>query len=226
MSPVDGSRWKESVSQGHAEYLDNIGCLDRYVHAAHSVLLSNNELDLYEKLDVSACHCALNNYRIGAPRVLEMMRRGIRVGLGTDGAGTRTSLDLFQVVHGAVLGQQAIGGTPHHQDLAVTHEQMLHQALRGGAAAAGLSHMIGSLEVGKRADIVLVSTADPDQFPVVDPMITLAESTVGRDVRTVLVDGRIVLQEGRLMEVDLEPTQAYVRTRYRDMMDRYDEVLR
>ncbi len=207
------------------EYLESLGCLDHYVHAAHSVLMSNRDLDLYQRRDVSACHCSLNNYRIGAPRVVDMMDRGIRMGLGTDGAATRTSLDMFQVIHGAVLGQQAINGTPHHHDLPVTHEQMLRQAIRGGADAAGLSHAIGSLEVGKRADIVLVSTCDPDQFPVVDATITLAESTVGRDVHTVLVDGKIVLREGRLTQVNLETTREYVLGRYKDLMLRYDEVI-
>jgi 5-methylthioadenosine/S-adenosylhomocysteine deaminase len=207
------------------EYLESINCLDHYVHAAHSVLMSARDLDLYQRRDVSACHCSLNNYRIGAPRVVEMMDRGIRMGLGTDGAATRTSLDMFQVIHGAVLGQQAINGTPHHHDLPITHEQMLRQAIKGGAAAAGLSHAIGSLEVGKRADIVLVSTGDLDQFPVIDPTITLAESTVGRDVHTVLVDGKIVLREGRLTQVNLETTQQYVLGRYKDLMLRYDEVI-
>ena len=207
------------------EYLDSIGCLDRYVHAAHSVLMSNRDLDLYQRHDVSACHCALNNYRIGAPRVLDMMERGMRLGLGTDGAGTRCSLDMFQVVHGAVLGQQSIWGTPQHIDLLISHEKMLRQALAGGAAAAGLSHEIGSLEVGKRADIVLVSTEDPDQFPIIDPLITLAESTVGRDVHTVLVGGKVVLRDGKLTQVNLEKTQQYVMGRYTDLMRRYDEVI-
>jgi Cytosine deaminase and related metal-dependent hydrolases len=207
------------------EYLESIGCLDRYVHAAHSVLMSNKDLDLYKRRNVSACHCALNNYRIGVPRLVDMMERGIRVGLGTDGAGTRCSLDMFQVVHGAVLGQQTIYGTPQHHDLPVSHEQMLRQALTGGAAAAGMSPEIGSLEVGKRADIVLVSTSDPDQFPAIDPVITLAESVVGRDVHTVLVDGKIVLHEGKLTQVNLERTQQYVLNRYEDLMRRYDEVI-
>ncbi|MGC2402819.1 MAG: amidohydrolase family protein, partial [Acidobacteriaceae bacterium] len=83
-----------------AEYLEKSQCLDQYVHAAHSVLLSSHEVDLYAQRDVSACHCALNNYRMGRPRVLEMMRRGIRIGFGTDGAATRASLDMFQVLHG------------------------------------------------------------------------------------------------------------------------------
>ncbi|MGC2403766.1 MAG: amidohydrolase family protein, partial [Acidobacteriaceae bacterium] len=168
----------------------------------------------------------LNNYRMGRPRVLEMMRRGIRIGFGTDGAATRASLDMFQVLHGAVLGQQAVNGTPYHIDIPVTHEEILRQALRGGAAAARLGNSIGSLEVGKLADIVLVGTSDPDQFPLVDPMITLAESSVGRDVRTVVIDGRIVLRDGRLTMVDLAPMREHLRNQYQRIMTRYDEAIR
>jgi len=212
-------------SMRSAEYLERIGCLDHYVHGAHSVLLSLNELDLYAERDVSACHCALNNYTMGTPRLLEMMRRGIRVGLGTDGAATRASLDMFQVMHGAVLGQQAVAGTPYHVDPPVTHEQMLKQALRGGARAARLEHAVGSLEVGKKADIVLVATDDYDQFPNYDPVITLAESTVGRDVRTVVIDGRVVLKDGELLTLDLGPMRERVGRQYQTLMSRFDRAI-
>ena len=212
-------------SMRSAEYLERIGCLDHYVHGAHSVLLSLNELDLYAERDVSACHCALNNYTMGTPRLLEMMRRGIRVGLGTDGAATRASLDMFQVMHGAVLGQQAVAGTPYHVDPPVTHEQMLKQALRGGARAARLEHVVGSLEVGKKADIVLVATDDYDQFPNYDPVITLAESAVGRDVRTVVIDGRVVLKDGELLTLDLGPMRERVGRQYQTLMSRFDRAI-
>ena len=212
-------------SMRSAEYLERTGCLDHYVHGAHSVLLSLNELDLYAERDVSACHCALNNYTMGTPRLLEMMRRGIRVGLGTDGAATRASLDMFQVMHGAVLGQQAVAGTPYHVDPPVTHEQMLKQALRGGARAARLEHAVGSLEVGKKADVVLVATDDYDQFPNYDPVITLAESTVGRDVRTVVIDGRVVLKDGELLKLDLGPMRERVGRQYQTLMSRFDRAI-
>ncbi len=212
-------------SMRSAEYLERIGCLDHYVHGAHSVLLSLNELDLYAERDVSACHCALNNYTMGTPRLLEMMRRGIRVGLGTDGAATRASLDMFQVMHGAVLGQQAVAGTPYHVDPPVTHEQMLKQALRGGARAARLEHAVGTLEAGKKADIVLVATDDYDQFPNYDPVITLAESSVGRDVRTVVIDGRVVLKDGELLTLDLGPVRERVGRQYQTLMSRFDRAI-
>ena len=209
-------------SMRSAEYLEKTGCLDSYVHGAHSVLLSLNELDLYAARDVSACHCSLNNYTMGRPRLLEMMRRNIRVGLGTDGAATRASLDMFQVMHGAVLGQQAVNGTPYHCDPPVTHEQMLKQAFRGGARAARLDQHIGQLAVGMKADIVLVATDDLDQFPNYDPIITLAESAVGRDVRTVVIDGRIVMKDRELLTIDLEPMRERVRHQYKTIMNRFD----
>ena len=76
---------------------------------------------------------------MGAPRVLEMMQRGIRLGLGTDGAATRGSLDMFEVVHAATVGQQAVAGTPYHIDPPITHEQMLHRrySRRGTRRAPG-----------------------------------------------------------------------------------------
>lgn len=208
-----------------AEYLERTGCLDHHVHAAHSVLLSLNELDLYARRDVSACHCPLNNYTMGTPRLLEMMRRGIRVGLGTDGAATRASLDMFQVMHGAVLGQQVVAGTPYHVDPPVTHEQMLKQAFRGGARTARLDREIGSLEVGKKADIVLVATDDYDQFPNFDPVITLAESSVGRDVRTVIVDGRVILEDGELLTLNPGLMRERVGEKYHAIMTRFDQAI-
>ncbi len=208
-----------------AEYLASIQCFDSYVHAAHSVLLSSGELDLYVKHDVSVCHCALNNYRIGVPRLQEMIRRNLRVALGSDGAATRSTLDLFAVIHGAQLGAQAASGTPHHWDTPLSHEQLLRQAVRGGARAAHLDKQIGSLEVGKLADILLVSVDDPDQYPHADPLITLAESTSGRDIRHVIIDGRIVMKDRQLLTVNLGPMRERIGGQYRTIMDRFHSAI-
>jgi len=208
-----------------AEYLDSINCFDSRVHAAHSVLLSSNELDLYVKHDVSACHCALNNYRIGVPRLYEMIRRNVRVALGSDGAATRSTLDLFAVVHGAQVGSQAVGGTPFHWDTPLSNEQLLRQAVRGGSRAARLEKQIGSLEAGKLADIILIATDDYDQYPNSDPVTTLAESTTGRDVRHVIIDGRIVMRDRQLLSVDLGPMRERVSRQYRIIIDRFDTAI-
>jgi 5-methylthioadenosine/S-adenosylhomocysteine deaminase len=208
-----------------AEYMESIGALNANVHAAHSVLLSLHELDLYQARDVSACHCAFNNYTMGAPRVLEMLQRKIRLGLGSDGAATRGSLDMFEIVHAATVGQQAVGGTPYHIDPPITHEQMLRAAIRGGARAARLGLHIGSLEVGKLADLILVDSTGHAQFPNYDPMITLAESTVGPNVRTVIIDGRVVMKDRVLLTVDLAVMKERLRRQYGILMDRFERAI-
>jgi 5-methylthioadenosine/S-adenosylhomocysteine deaminase len=208
-----------------AEYLEKIGILTDRLHCAHSVMLSSREMDLYLKRDVSSCHCSMNNYRIGSPRVLEMLRRGLRLGFGTDGAATRGTLDMFQVAHYAVLGQQILAGTPHHIESPITYEELLRAVIRGSARAARMDHMIGSLEAGKRADLILIATDDYDQYPITDPVIALAEHTVGRDVRTVIIDGHVVMKDREFTTIDLEPMRQKAADRYRGIMERFDKAV-
>jgi len=207
-----------------AEYLESIGALNEHVHAAHSVLLSNREIDLYAQRSVSACHCAFNNYTMGVPRVLEMLHRGIAVGFGSDGAATRGSLDLFEVVHAATVGQQATAGTPYHIDSPMSFEGMLRAAVRNGARAARLERQLGSLEPGKLADLILVSSNSPDQYPNYDPMITLAEATVGPHVQTAVIDGRVVMRDRKILTIDLEARRAEMTKHYRALMDRFERA--
>jgi 5-methylthioadenosine/S-adenosylhomocysteine deaminase len=207
------------------EYMEKIGALHEHIHAAHSVLLSLSELDLYQHRRVSACHCSFNNYTMGAPRVLEMLHRGIRLGLGTDGAATRGSLDMFEVVHAATVGQQSVGGTPYHIDPPITHEQMLTAAVRGGAQAARMERQIGSLEAGKLADLILVEADSYAQFPNYDPTITLAESTVGPNVRTVIIDGRVVMKDRVLLTVDAAALKERLKRQYASLTQRFERAI-
>jgi 5-methylthioadenosine/S-adenosylhomocysteine deaminase len=206
------------------EYMESIGALDENVHAAHSVLLSMKEVDLYAKRNVSACHCSFNNYTMGFPRVLEMLHRGIAIGVGSDGAATHGSLDLFQVVHAATIGQQAIGGTPYHIDPPISFESMLRAAIRNGARAARMERQIGTLEAGKLADFILVSSTDLDQYPNYDPMITLAEATVGMHVRTVVIDGRVVMKDRRILTIELDALRPRMTQSYRALMERFERA--
>ena len=207
-----------------AEYLESIGALNEHVHAAHSVLLSLREIDLYEQRRVSACHCAFNNYTMGVPRVLEMLHRGIALGFGSDGAATRGSLDLFEAVHAATVGQQTTAGTPYHMDPPMSFEGMLRAAVLNGARAARLERQVGSLEPGKLADLILVAANSPDQYPNYDPMITLAESTVGPHVQTVIIDGRVVMRDRKILTIDLEAKRPEMTRHYRALMDRFERA--
>ena len=207
------------------EYFEKIGIFNRRMHCAHSVLLTPSDVDLYAKHDVSAAHCAFWNYQLGPHRMLDMIRQKVRVGLGTDGAATRGSLDMFQVSHYAVMGQSIGYGMPFHANLPISHSAMLKQTCRGGAAAAQIGDKTGSLEVGKLADIVLVAHDDYDQFTSTDPTITLAQNVVGQNVRTVVVDGRVVMKDREFLTVDIAAMRAKVNARYPLIISRYEKAI-
>ena len=105
----------EKFGMRPTQWLESIDVLSHHLHCAHSVLLSPREVDLYEKYRLSACHCGFNNYSIGSPRLIEMWRRGIDIGLGTDGPGAAGTLDIFQVAHVARVGQQAVNSAVFHE---------------------------------------------------------------------------------------------------------------
>ena len=212
----------ENFGKRPPEYFDSIGSFNERLHCAHSVLLTNDELDLYAARKVSACHCAFGNYGVGPQRMYEMVRRDIAVGLGTDGPGGRCTLDMFEVAHYAVLGQTIEYGTLFHAGAPIGYDKMLKLACRNGARAARMANKIGSLEVGKLADVVLVSKTDFDQYPVLDPLVTLSQNVIGRDVRTVIVDGRVVMKDRQFLTIDVEPVHRKVEEQYASIMQRYD----
>lgn len=215
----------ENFGKRSAEWLADMGVLNEHLHCAHSVTLSPEEMDLYVRYKPSACHCAFNNYAIGHPPVIEMWRRGVAIGLGTDGAAAWSSLDIFQVAHAAKVGQQALWGTPNHIRTALSSDELLKIATRGGSRALGLGDRIGSLEPGKRADLLLVETGDMDQYPPVDPLFVASSLTVGRDVRDVIIDGKLVMRDREILTVDMERLHAQLAQRLPQIMVRFDALV-
>jgi 5-methylthioadenosine/S-adenosylhomocysteine deaminase len=206
-----------------AEYLEELGFLGPRVHAAHSILLSANEIDLYAERHVSAAHCPLGNFIIGPPKVPEMRRRAIRVGLGTDGASTG-SLDLFEAMRVSFVALQSNYGTPWHDRSALSLEDLLEMATLGGAQALGMGDHIGSLEVGKQADLVIANPGDWDLQPVYDPMFTASRGLTGRDVETVIVDGKVVVEGGVVSSVDEAELRARLAERWPVIMSRFESI--
>jgi 5-methylthioadenosine/S-adenosylhomocysteine deaminase len=153
------------------------------------------------------------------------MRRGVRVGLGTDGAISAGTLDMFRVVHAGVVGQQAIMGTPSYHRGVVSQQALFEVATMGGARSLSMDKEIGSLEVGKRADIILLDKASMDQFPDHDPLYTLSACSTGRDVRTVIIDGDIVMRDRQLMHIDQEDIKAQLQARLPSIMERFEAAM-
>jgi 5-methylthioadenosine/S-adenosylhomocysteine deaminase len=207
------------------QYFEKLGIFNKRMHCAHTTLLNPMEVDLFARHDVSACHCAFHNYFLAPHRLFDMVRQGVRVGLGTDGPAARGSLDMFQVCHYATMGQAIGYGAPFHGTGPISYSNMLRQACRGGAAAAQLGNKTGSLEVGKLADIVLVGHDDYDQFTSMDPALTLGQNVVGHHVRSTVVDGRVVMKDREFLTIDVEKMRARVRERHPGIIERYEQAI-
>ena len=207
----------ERFGKRPVEYLLELGVFDLTLHGAHAIIAGAADIDAFAAHEVSAAHCAKGNYAIGSPPAVRMWRRGVAIGLGSDGVANLGTLDLFRVAMIAKVGQQHVEATPVHNRDGIAGEEILAMGTRGGARAMGLGHAIGSLEVGKRADVVLVRTDGPNASGYSCAEAFLYECADGSDVRTVLVDGEVVVSDGELVTVDADEIRSRAAARQREL---------
>jgi len=208
----------ERFGRRPVDYLIDLGVFDETLHCAHSIFLSDADIQQFVDRRASACHCAKGNYAIGHPPALEMWRRGASIGLGTDGVGSFGTLDMFRVAMLTRVGQQLVHGTPVHNRNDVTGPEPLAMAVNGGARAMGLEKQIGSLEIGKRADIVLVATDSADAAGYSSAEAFLYDCANGSDVHTVLVDGQTVVSDHEVLTADVESIARRAAERQRQLV--------
>jgi 5-methylthioadenosine/S-adenosylhomocysteine deaminase len=181
------------------EYLASVKLASPQLCAAHCVWVDDRDQQLLVDHDIKVMHCPGSNLKLGsgiAP-VPEMRARGITVSLGADGAACNNRLDMFEEMRlAAVLQAMRRGpGTLPARDV-------LWMATRAGARTMGLEHEIGSLEAGKRADVIVVDRDRPHIAPGPDPYSTLVYAARGSDVRTTIVDGELLVDEFAPVRVD------------------------
>jgi len=189
------------LETGHRniEYLNKAGLTGSHVVLAHCVHLDENELGILARTGTHVAHCPSSNLKLGsgfAP-IPEMLRRGVSVSLGADGAPCNNRLDMFTEMRTAALIQKALHGADTLPALAV-----LRMATINGARALGLEKEIGSIEPGKRADLTLVNTNRLHTTPRPDPVSTLVYAAEASDVETVIIGGRAVMREGQLLTMN------------------------
>lgn len=188
------------------EYLDKIGALSKNMLAAHCVWLTKSEIELLAKAGVSVAHCPVSNMKLasgGVAPLPEMFDRGIAVGLGTDGASSNNTLDMFETMKVCALLHKA-----HRWDPTVLNAQkVLDLATIGGARALGVEREIGSIEIGKRADIILINGKRPNMMPIhgKDTVVSdLVYSVSSGNVDTTIVDGNVLMQNREIKTVNLD----------------------
>lgn len=180
-------------------YLDSLGISGPHVLLAHCVHLDGGEIELLASKGTHVAHCPSSNMKLGsgvAP-VSEMLRSGVSVSLGADGAPCNNRLDMFTEMRSAALLQKVSRGAD-----ALPAARVLRMATLDGARALGLDREIGSLEEGKLADITVLELGRLHTTPRPEVVSTVVYSAVARDVRDVLIDGRVVLRGGELQTLD------------------------
>jgi 5-methylthioadenosine/S-adenosylhomocysteine deaminase len=181
------------------EYLADTGLATRHLCAAHCVWVTEREQALLAERDIKVMHCPGSNLKLGsglAP-VVEMRARGISVSLGADGAACNNRLDMFEEMRLAAT-LQAVRQGPG----ALAARDVMWMATREGARTIGLEDEVGSIEPGKRADLIIVERDRPHLSPDPDPWSTLVYAARGTDVRMTMVDGTILVRDFALTEMD------------------------
>ncbi len=191
---------KERYGKTPTEHLRDLGFLRKGVVGAHGIWLTDGDRKILRDADVGIAHCPQSNMKLasGAAPVRQMLDEGLRLGLGTDGAASNNDLDMFEEMATAAFLAKHVAGDPTVAPAA----KVLEMATLGGARALGMEDRIGSLEAGKRADIVVVDVRAPRMTPLYDPVSHLVYVAKGADVRHVVVEGRVIMRDRAVLTLD------------------------
>jgi 5-methylthioadenosine/S-adenosylhomocysteine deaminase len=184
------------------EYLEAIGFLEERVIAAHCVHVDDREIEILARRGVSVSHCIESNLKLasGIAPVPKMIKAGITVGLGTDGAASNNDLNIMSEMSTAAKVHKAISNDPS----ALDSKTALLMATRWGADTLGLGSVIGSIEKGKKADIIGISLDGPHSYPMHDIYSHLVYSAMASDVQNVMVDGKLLIRDRRHVFANVE----------------------
>jgi 5-methylthioadenosine/S-adenosylhomocysteine deaminase len=173
------------------------------------VVLSEEDLELLAASGAGVAHCPESNMKLasGLAPVSDLLRRGVPVGLGTDGCASNNNLDLVQEMDTAAKLQKLRYLDP----TVLPATAALDLATTGSARVLGLEAEVGALVPGLKADLVVLDLDQPHLTPMYDPYSHLVYAATGADVQTVLVHGRVLVQDRRLLAFDLEETMARAR---------------
>ena len=199
-SPFELQYSKDTFGKTSIEFYESIGFFDGPTIAAHVVWPTEAEIAILAERKVGVIHNPTSNMKIasGISPVTAMLEAGVLVGIGTDGAASNNDLDLWEEMRLASFLQKVEQMDPQ----VLSTQTVLTMATSGGATAIGLGDSIGSLEVGKRADLIQVGFDDVHHIPTYDVVSHLVYVTDEQDVETVIVDGKILMRDREMLTID------------------------
>lgn len=193
---------QETYGLSPVRHLQSLGILDGPTIADHVVWVDEQEIQILKEHGVGVVHNPESNMKLasGVAPVEKMLKAGLAVGLGTDGAASNNDLDLFREMDSAAKLHKVFSGNP----AAMEASTVLSMATCLGAKALGMDKLVGSLEPGKRADLILVDLGGAHLSPKHNLVSHLVYAARGSDVKAVVVEGRILVQGGKLLNLDLK----------------------
>ena len=192
----------EQLGHGYVHLLRDTGLLGPRLQAVHMTQLTDTELQMVAAAKTSVVHCPTSNMQLasGTCPVAELQAQDVTVALGTDGAASNNTQDLFAELRLAALLAKHTQADPTQGQAS----DVLKMATINGARALGLDRDIGSLEVGKSADIIAINTQQPGMAPVHDPFASLVHNNSGSAVTTVMIAGDTLVSDGQLQKINID----------------------
>lgn len=189
-------RYREQANQTPVEYLDSLGLLNSNTLAAHCIYVTDSDIEIMKERDVAVAHCIGANTKSakGIAPLTKMLESGLRVGLGTDGPSSGNTLDLFTQMRMVANFHK----TYTNDRSAFPAREIVRLATIGGAQALGLDSIIGSIEVGKKADITLIETDSINMFPIYDAYSAIVYSANASNVQHLFIDGQHIVHNKEL----------------------------
>ncbi|MBU4486570.1 MAG: amidohydrolase [Candidatus Delongbacteria bacterium] len=206
---------KNKFGMTPVEYLDSLNFLDKNTIAVHCVVLSDKDIEILSKRNVKIVHCPQSNLKLasGIARIKDMKKAGLTIALGTDGPASNNSLDMFAEMKIAAILHKGINNDP----TAMSAKEVVKMATVNGAVSLGLENITGSIEVGKKADLIIVDTNSLHLTPMYDPYSHLVYSAIGSDVDTVIINGKILLRNKKLLSINEEELKRKVNLLSKDI---------
>ncbi len=183
-----------------AEYAQKVGMTGKNVTLVHGIYFEDHEIDLLATTKTKICHCPVCNAKLamGTAKVTTMLRKGVNVCLGNDGMPVNNTADMFREMRTALILQR----NEYRDPLYPTAAQAVEMATINGAKAILADEIVGSIEAGKHADMILIDTLKPHLTPMHDAVSAVAWAANGGDVDTVIIDGRIVMEKRKVLTIN------------------------
>ncbi len=216
---VDDVRYvRENGYKNLTAFADAMGLLRENMVFAHGIHFEDYEIDVLARSGAHISHCPASNMKLasGFAKIPLMLERGVSVSLGCDGGPSNNTYDMVREMRLAALIHKPVVNDP----LAVSAESVIEMATIGGAAAMGISDKVGSLEVGKLADVIVIDMNAVGLAPNTNPLSNLVYAGSGHYVDTVLVNGRILMRERQLLTLDEERLVTRAAKHSSDLLER------